>query len=103
MNTTSTTNRPSARGQQRSEPQKSSGGLSLTNLRERLETHVKEHPMKAVGQAMAAGFIVRFLPIRFLLSTALRLAPPLALASRLWQGKSLLGQGQSQGQKPDEK
>jgi hypothetical protein len=99
MNTTSSTNRPPARGQQRSQPQKSSEDFSLNKLRERLETHVKENPMKAVGQAMAAGYIIRFLPIRFMLSTALRLAPPLMLASRLWQGKSLLGQGQKPEQK----
>ena len=99
MNTTSSTSRPSTRGQQRSQPQKSFEDFSVDKLRERLETHVRENPMKAVGQAMAAGYIVRFLPIRFMLSTALRLAPPLMLASRLWQGKSLLGQGQKQEQK----
>ena len=100
MNTTSTTNRPSTRGQQRSQSMKSNGGLSLNSLRQRLETHVKENPLKAVGQAVAAGYIARFLPIRFMLSTALRLAPPLMLANRLWQGKPLLSQG---GQKSDEK
>ena len=93
MNTPSTTNRQSARGPQRSQSQKLTENLSLNNFRQKLETHVKEHPLKAVGQAMAAGYILRFLPIRFMLSTALRLAPPLMLASRLWQGKALLGQG----------
>ena len=91
MNTTSTTNRPSSRGQQRVQPQKSR--MSLNRLRQRLETHVRENPLKAVGQAMAVGYIARFLPIRFMLSTALRLAPPLMLANRLWQGKPLLSQG----------
>ena len=99
MNTTSTTNRPPARGSQRSQSQKLTENLSLDNLRQKLETHVKDNPMKAVGQAVAAGYILRFLPIRFMLSTALRLAPPLMLASRLWQGKSLF----PQGQKSDEK
>ena len=99
MNTTSTTNRPPARGSQRSQSQKLTENLSLNNLRQRLETHVKDNPMKAVGQAVAAGYILRFLPIRFMLSTALRLAPPLMLANRLWQGKSLF----PQGQKSDEK
>lgn len=100
MNTTSTTNRPSTRGQQRSQSQKTSESMSLNKLRERLETHVRENPLKAVGQAMAAGYIARFLPIRFMLSTALRLAPPLMLASRLWQGKPLLNQG---GQRSEDK
>jgi hypothetical protein len=97
MNTTSTQNRPSARGQQRSQQEQSqSEAFSLDSIRQRLEDHVKSNPMKAVGQAIAAGYILRFLPIRFMISTAMRLAPPLMLANRLWQGGSILGQGKEQ-------
>ena len=71
-------------------------GLSLDSLRKRLEDHVRSNPVKAVGQAVAAGYIIRFLPIRFMISTAMRLAPPLMLASRLWQGKPLLSSGQQE-------
>ena len=99
MNTTpSTQNRPSARGQQQrsQSSQKSAQSLSLDSLRKRLEDHVRSNPVKAVGQAVAAGYIIRFLPIRFMISTAMRLAPPLMLASRLWQGKPLLSSGQQE-------
>ena len=87
MNTTSTQNRPSSRGQQRSQSKpRQAESLSLDNIRQRLEDHVTGHPLKAVGQAMAVGYLLRFLPLRMMFSTALRLAPPLMLASRLWQG-----------------
>ena len=95
MNTTSTQNRPSTRGQQRSTKQQGQGqaqGFSLDNLQQRLEDHVTNNPLKAVGQAMAAGYILRFLPIRLMITTAMRLAAPLMVASRLWQGGSLLSQ-----------
>ena len=98
MNTTPTQNRPSARGQQRSLQEHSpSQAFSLDAIRQRLEDHVKSNPMKAVGQAVAAGYILRFLPLRFMISTAMRLAPPLMLANRLWQqGGSLLNQGRKE-------
>ena len=59
----------------------------MDTIRQRLEDHVKSNPVKAIGQAVAAGYILRFLPIRFMLATAMRLAPPLMLANRLWQQK----------------
>jgi hypothetical protein len=71
---------------------KTTENLSLNNLARRLETHVKENPMKAVGQAVAAGYILRFCPSGYVEHGA---APgsPAYVASRLWQGKSLLPQG----------
>jgi hypothetical protein len=94
MNTTSTQNRPQTRGQQQRsvQQQNQSQRLSLENIRQRLEDHVRSNPIKAVGQAVAAGYILRFLPIRFMISTAMRLAPPLMLANRLWQGGALSSQ-----------
>lgn len=86
MNTTSTQNRPSARGQQR-RPSQPAQSMSFENFRQRLEDHVKSNPMKAVGQAMAAGYILRFLPLRALLSTGLRLAAPVMLLNRIWQAQ----------------
>ena len=85
MNTTTTQNRTSSRGKQavmKTQP------LSLDSLRQRLEDHVKAHPLKAIGQAMAAGYVLRFLPIKAILSTGLRLAAPLALLSRIWESSS---------------
>lgn len=64
---------------------KKSQGFSLESLRGRLEDHVKSHPLKAVGQAMAAGYILRFLPLRQLLATGIRLAAPMALLNQLWK------------------
>ena len=57
--------------------------MSLDNLRQRIEDHVRQDPLKAVGQAVAAGYILRFLPIRAIISTGLRLAAPLMLLNRL--------------------
>jgi hypothetical protein len=60
------------------------GNETVANIRERVEQYVREDPLKAVGQAAAAGFILRFLPLRSILMTGIRLAAPIMLLNRLW-------------------
>ena len=60
------------------------GNETVANIRERVEQYVREDPLKAVGQAAAAGFILRFLPLRSLLMRGIRLAAPNLLLNRLW-------------------
>lgn len=79
---TTTQNRSGAREKQVA---KKSQEFSLDSLRGRLEDHVKSNPLKAMGQAVAAGYILRFLPLRALFATGLRLAAPMALLNQLWK------------------
>jgi hypothetical protein len=72
-------NQSDGRGQERA-PQT----MSTETLRKRLEDYVREEPMKAIGQAAAAGFILRFLPLRSIFMTGVRLAAPLMLLNRIW-------------------
>ena len=58
--------------------------VSTDTIRKRIEDYVREEPLKAIGQAAAAGFILRFLPLRSILMTGARLAAPLMLLNRLW-------------------
>jgi hypothetical protein len=88
MNTTSTRSQSAARSPQK---QKSQQQWSVENLRRRLEDHVRANPLKAVGQAVAVGYVLRFLPLRAMLSTGLRLAAPLMLLNRVWQQANLSG------------
>lgn len=82
MNTTSTRSQSVARPQRPA--RKPSPPVSIESIRERVEQHVKENPLKAVGQAVAAGYVLRFLPMRAILSTIMRLAPPVMLLNRMW-------------------
>ena len=86
MNTTTTRSQSAARSQQRKSQQ-----LSVENLRRRLEDHVRAHPLKAVGQAVAVGYVLRFLPLRAMLSAGLRLAAPAMLLNRVWQQANMSG------------
>ena len=89
MNTTTTTNQGTSRSQQPSQQEEAGpmSQFSIENLRQRLEEHVLSNPVKAVGQAVAAGYILRFLPIRALLGTALRLAPPVMLLNQVLRSR----------------
>jgi hypothetical protein len=87
MNTTSTRNQPRSRGQQSGARRSQKQTLSIDSIRSRIEGHVNENPMKAVGQAVALGYVLRFLPIRGILSAGLRLAAPIYLISRVLQSQ----------------
>jgi hypothetical protein len=71
--------------------------LSTDSVRKRLEDYVREEPLKAIGQAAAAGFILRFLPLRSIFMTGVRLAAPLMLLNRIWAYTSKDGSGNGVG------
>jgi len=54
-------------------------------LRAQVEDYVREHPFKSMGQAAAVGCVLRFLPLRSLVATGLRMAGPLLCLSTLWK------------------
>ena len=59
-------------------------GSSSSRVLKRIEEYVREEPLMAVGQAAAAGFILRFLPLRSIFMAGIRLAAPLMLLNRIW-------------------
>jgi hypothetical protein len=75
-----------------------SNALSADGVRKRVEDYVREEPLKAIGQAAAAGFILRFLPLRSIFMTGVRLAAPLMLLNRIWEYTSRDGGGSGAGQ-----
>jgi hypothetical protein len=64
----------------------------VKNIGHRFEEHVRENPLKVVGQAAAIGYAFRFLPLRPLLAVGARLAPPLLCLAGLWKAAEFLEQ-----------
>ncbi len=55
------------------------------DLRHYVEQHIRENPIKALGQAAALGYAMRFLPLRGLLFIGTQLVAPLLSMAGVWK------------------
>ena len=54
-------------------------------LRDDVVALVRRHPLSALGNAVAVGYALRFVPLRSLFALALRFAAPSLFAAALWK------------------
>jgi hypothetical protein len=60
-------------------------GTTPHSVRDMVENHVREHPLKAAAQAAAVGYALRLLPLRSLFVVGTRLAGPVLCLMGLWK------------------